>query len=289
MLRSKRGSWFACGVAVWLLAGCGGKPVAEIKSNPTAVAPAAKPIQFTDADWPCWRGPDRNGVARGPAPPVAWSESEKVLWKADLPGRGHSSPIVVGDRVYLATAEDDQQIESVIALDRHTGNLVWRSEVHQGNFPQSGMHQKSTHANGTPACDGERVYVGFLNSGQIHATALDAAGGIVWQTPLGEFRPNFGYAPSPVLHENLVILAADNSGSGYIAAVHRDTGAIVWRKPRKSTNSYATPSIVSVGGQSQLVLSGGETVAAYDPLTGDEVWSLSRHRGRNGRHARVAR
>jgi outer membrane protein assembly factor BamB len=257
--------------AALALAGCGGKPVEEIQS--AADVPPAQPIQVTESDWPWWRGPDRNGVARGPAPPTAWSESDHVLWKVDLPGRGHASPIVVGDRVYISTADEAEQTHELLALDRETGKQIWRSEIHRGDLPRDGMHAKSTHANGTPASDGRRVYLGYLTKGEVHATAVDADGGIVWQTPLGPFRPNFGYAPSPVLCESLVIYAADNPGSGYIAAVHRDTGDVVWRHPRKSTSTYATPSIVTVAGKDQLILSGGEQVAAYDPLTGKELWS----------------
>ena len=265
-----------CRALILLLAtlvGCGGKPVEEIKADPAAAQSASQPVQFTDDDWPWWRGPDRNGIARGPAPPVSWSETENILWKADIPGRGHSSPIVVGDRVYLTTAEVDRKVQAIVALDRETGELAWRSEVHDGGLPTSGMHEKSTHANGTPAWDGQKIYIGFLNSDHIHATALDSQGAIVWQTQLGTFRPKFGYAPSPVIHEGLVIFAADNPGSGFIAAVRRDNGEIVWRKPRKSTGTYSTPSIVSVDGQNQLVISGIEQIVAYDPLTGEELWT----------------
>jgi outer membrane protein assembly factor BamB len=135
------------------------------------------------------------------------------------------------------------------------------------------MHAKSTHANGTVACDGTHLYIGFLNNGEVHATCLDLAGEIQWQTPLGPFTPQFGYAPSPVIHEGLVIFAADNPGSGYLAAVHRESGDIVWRKPRRAGTSYATANVIPVAGTPQLVIGGLRTLASFDPLTGELNWS----------------
>src|SRR5262249_13896761 len=128
------------------------------------------------SDWPAWRGPTRDGMAApGQNPPVQWSETEHILWKTPLPGRGHGSPTVVGDRIYLATSDRSKQTQSVLGLDRHTGKLVWQTKVHGGQ-PDAGKHSNSSAASSTATCDGSRLFINFLNSDAVHTTALDLAG-----------------------------------------------------------------------------------------------------------------
>ena len=254
--------------------GCGqpAQPVAEI-SAPTSVD-AAAPIKVSDSDWPSWRGPNGNNVATCDTAPTSWSESENVLWKAEIPGRGHGTPTIVGERIFLCTADDAAEKQSVVCLDRATGNQIWQTEVHSGGLPGSGeMHRKSTHANCSVACDGSSVFVGFLHSESITATSLTLDGDIRWQTDLGHFGSKFGYAPSPCLHESLAIYAGDSRGGAFLAAVHRETGDIVWRKSRNNVSTYSPAIVASVGGRHQLLISGDDRVASYDPLTGDELWS----------------
>ena len=206
------------------------------------------------------------------AVPTQSGEGQNILWKTAILGRGHSSPTILGDRIYLATADESAERQSVVALNRETGAIVWTSDLHEGHFPKSDLHAKSTHANATVASDGRQLYIGFLNDGKIFASALDLDGEIQWQVPLGEFKHNYGYAPSPAIYKDLVLYAADNPGSGFLAAVHRVTGDIVWRKPRKSTSSYSSPVVVTIDGVDQLVISGGGRVISYSPLTGEELW-----------------
>lgn len=247
--------------------------VEEIRANEAAHATLAAYKPAPD-DWPGWRGPSRNGEATSPAPPLNWSESSNVVWKTPVPGRGHGSPVVVGDRVFLSTAEESDQRQLLVAFDRSSGEEVWRVTLHEGGFPDSSViHQKGTDANGTVACDDERAFIAYLNSDSIIASAVDFNGKIVWQTTLGAFSSKFGYAPSPVLHGPYVIFAADNWGGGYLAAVHRETGEIAWRKKRSSTSTYSSPVIARVAGRDQLLISGDDEIASYDPATGEKRWS----------------
>lgn len=241
----------------------GGAPLEEL--------PAAA---FTAADWPWWRGPTRNGIAADQSAPVRWSAGENVVWKTPLPGRGHSSPTVMGERIYLATADDSAQTQSVVALDRGSGAIVWEQVLNRGGFPRA-MHSNSTHANGTIACDGERLFIAFLHHDAVWAYALDPDGALLWEQKLGAFASEFGYAPSPVVYKSLLIVAADNKGGGYLAAVHRRTGKLVWRKARPATSSYSSPVVAEIGGRPQLLISGCGMTAAYNPDTGAELWTCT--------------
>ena len=180
-----------------------------------AVLPFASPATAAIAatDWPAWRGPTRDGLAApGQSPPIQWSETENVLWKVPLPGRGHSSPTVVGERIYLATADPVTKSQSVLCLDRKSGKLLWQSEVHAANA-ESGKHGNSSAASSTVACDGERLFINFLNAGAVHTSALDLTGKVLWQRKVCDFVAHQGFASSPVLHAALVLVAADHRGA----------------------------------------------------------------------------
>ena len=141
-------------------------------------------IDVAAGDWPWWRGPTRNGIA--PAmqkPPLKWSATENVLWSSFVPGRGHGSPTVVGDRVYLATAEEATETQSLLCFERKTGKRLWQAEIHKGTFPKNG-NGKSSFASSTPACDGKRVFINFLHKGAVYTTALTRDGKRLWQTKI---------------------------------------------------------------------------------------------------------
>jgi outer membrane protein assembly factor BamB len=240
-----------------------------------AAAPAAVTPEFAADDWPWWRGPQRNGEsAPEQSPPLNWSETENVLWKVPVPGRGHGSPCLVGDRIYLATAEEEpEQIQSVLCLDRQTGEKCWSTVVHRGKFV-SGGNKKSTHASTTPACDGERVYITFLNDGAIFCSALSLDGDLLWQQRVDDFVIHQGYGASPTVYGGLVLVSADHKGGGAVAGLDRITGAIAWKQERPATANYTSPIIVEAAGREQLVYTGCNLVASYDPLTGDPLWKM---------------
>jgi outer membrane protein assembly factor BamB len=228
-------------------------------------------------DWPSWRGPQNNGhAAPGQKLPIKWSETENVAWKSDLPGRGHSSPTIVGQRIYLATADEGGKVQSLLGLDRKDGKILWKTDLSTGGFPP--IHAKNTHATCTPACDGERVYAVFLHHDKLEAVALSLDGKIQWKRDLGPFVPKqyqYGYAPSPILYRETLIVSAefDGAGAGYLTALDRKTGEPVWKTPRPAQTSYSSPVVGKVAGKEQLLISGCNQVSSYDPSTGKSLWS----------------
>jgi outer membrane protein assembly factor BamB len=233
-------------------------------------------VRTQAGDWSWWRGPNHNGVAAaGQKPPVEWSAAKNVLWKTTVPGRGHSSPTVHGNRIYLATADEQRQEQGLVAFDRATGKQVWINKLSNGGFPKT--HAKNTHATCTVACDGERLFVTFHHHNKLtlHAVSLD--GIPLWQEEVGPYHPQmyeYGYAPSPTLYNDLVIIAADVDQGGYLSAYDRATGRRVWRQDRFENYSFSSPIVANVAGRDQLLLSGCQFVASYDPATGKPLWQV---------------
>jgi len=230
----------------------------------------AEPITVAPTDWAWWRGPDRTGIAPKQNPPLKWSATENVLWKTPVPGRGHGSPTVVGDRVFLATADHDNETQSVLCFDRKTGKRLWETMLHKGGFVKG--NAKSSLASCTTACDGKRVFVNFLNAGAVTTTALDLDGKKLWETKVSDYVLHQGFGSSPALHSSLVIVSADNKGGGLIAALDRASGKVVWTHERPKFPNYASPIILKAAGRDQLFLSGCDLVTSLDPLTGKKLW-----------------
>ncbi|MDA7673501.1 PQQ-binding-like beta-propeller repeat protein, partial [Verrucomicrobiales bacterium] len=235
------------------------------------IAPAAQA-----GDWPAWRGPNANGVAdSAQSPPLVWSDSENVMWKTPVPGRGHSTPIVMGSHIFLTSADKSEEVQSVLCFDRESGKQLWKTEVHRGGFPEK-LHKKNTSATPTPACDGERVFATFNNGDGISLTALDLKGKQLWQVRTGDFRSRYpyGYGASPTLYKSLVIVVSEFEKDGFLAAFDRESGKEVWRTPRADASSYSSPIVGKVDGRDQLLISGNNKVAGYDPQTGKPLWSV---------------
>lgn len=225
-------------------------------------------------DWPWWRGPNRDGIAYPKQqPPLKWSETENVLWSTPIPGRGHGSPALVGNRIFLVTAEQDKEIQSVLCFDRASGKQLWKTEIHQGKFDKKG-NAKSSHASCTPACDGERVFVNFLNDGALWTTALSVEGKQVWQTKICDFINHQGFGSSPAIYDSFVIVSADNKGGGAIAALERTSGKVVWKHDRPKIPNYASPIILKVAGREQLLMTGCNLVSGFEPLSGKKLWEI---------------
>jgi outer membrane protein assembly factor BamB len=223
-------------------------------------------------DWPWWRGPNRNGIAAAnQTPPLKWSETENVVWKAPVPGRGHGSPTVVDNQVFLATAEHDRQVQSVLCFDRTTGKQLWQTEIHKGGFETKG-NNKSSLASSTVACDGEKIYINFLHAGAIYTTALDRSGKIVWQKKITDYILHQGFGSSPAVYGSLLLVSADNKGTGVIAALDRKSGEIVWSQSRPKLPNYTSPIVLKIDGHEQLIFTGCDLVTSFDPLTGKKFW-----------------
>lgn len=225
-------------------------------------------------DWPWWRGPNRDGIADADQkPPLHWNESENVLWKNSIPGRGHGSPTVVGDQVFLATADYEKKIQSVLCYDRQSGRRLWRTDVHQGGFPQGG-HTKSNLGSATVASDGQLIFINFLNAGAVYTTALTLDGEQVWQTRISDFSIHQGFGSSPAIFGSLVIVSADNKGGGALVALDRTSGRVAWRQARPRKANYTSPIILQTGGREQLLLTGCDLVSSFDPQSGEKLWEI---------------
>jgi outer membrane protein assembly factor BamB len=227
-----------------------------------------------ETDWPWWRGPSRNGVASHAPVPTKFSDGENMVWKAKVPGRGHSSPIVVGDRIYLSTAFQEGERHCVLAFDRQTGQEVWQVEVNQGAFPAKN-HRKNTEATPTIACDGERLFVTFYHHDQVELITLGFDGQVLWRKKVADFHPKlyeYGYAPSPVIYRGSVIVASEYEGGSFISALDRVSGKKLWQSKRLPSTSFSTPVIGHVAGKDQMLMSGQQFVTSYNPATGKANW-----------------
>ena len=227
-------------------------------------------------DWPQWRGPAGvNHASVGATAPVEWGEDFGLAWKTAIPGRGNSSPTLVGDRIYLTTGDESADTQSLLILDRATGELLKQVVVHEGGLPE-GVQAKNSHANSTVASDGKRVFAMFLNDEAPILTACDLNGEQLWQQRIpGETRIqfDFGFGSSPIVVDGLVIVATEfnKQGSG-IYAFDAKTGTRSWYAPRPEQFSYSTPALALVEDRKLLLMCGNNSFAAYDPMTGQEVW-----------------
>jgi len=244
--------------------------------------------------WPQWRGPQATGVAPHADPPVTWSETENLRWKVEVPGRGHASPVVWGDRVFVLTAVEAAEAEgsghdggrvppfgrgvapdrtlrfTVLAFDRATGQVVWRRTARTAR-PHEGTHGDGSWASASAITDGTHVWAPFGSQG-IHCYTWD--GEKVWEKDLGDMRTRhaFGEGASPVLHDDTLVINWDHEGDSFIVALDADTGKERWRQARDEVTSWATPLVVEVGGRAQVVVNATGKVRGYDLETGRELW-----------------
>jgi outer membrane protein assembly factor BamB len=255
------------------------------------------------ANWPQWRGPGGTGVSAEKNLPAEWGPAKNIRWKTPLAGRGHSSPVVWENKIFLTTAiegdvvpgakaiihmddgkpflhpdsvgADRKHTFKVICLNADTGKILWEQTAFEGT-PYDDRHRKSSFASSTPATDGKLVYAFFGTEGLF---AYDVNGKLAWKANLGKLGTlGMGTGTSPILHENLVIVQCDeeSGAASFIVALDKKSGKEVWRTPRKVQASWATPILVAGSGRTELITSGNETVIAYDPATGKELW---RHKG----------
>lgn len=238
-------------------------------------------------NWPGWRGPRGDGTSEEMSVPTKWDgvTGENIAWKVAIPGTGHSSPIVFGDRVFTVSCveKDNESQRVLLALDRKTGETLWQKTVLAA--PLEKKHQLNSYASGTPATDGQLIYCTFLapdfssNSertpGDMIVAAYDLAGEQKWLAKPGRFASVHGYCSSPVIFENLVIVNGDHDGDSYIVALNKESGEEVWKVDREhKTRSYVTPIIREIDGRTQMILSGSKSVTSYDPHTGKLHWQI---------------
>jgi len=252
-------------------------------------AHAAAPV----VNWPQFRGPGAMGVADNPDLPDHWSTNENVAWKTEVPGRGWSSPIVWGERVFLTTVASEGEMEPpkkglyfggerreiskathrwlVLCLDLKTGRELWLQEAWRGT-PLNTLHLKNTYASETPVTDGERVYACFGNVGVF---CYDFDGRKLWSTnwPPVKTRNGWGSAASPVLHKDRLFVVNDNDEKAFVVALDTKTGRELWRVDRDEKSNWATPYIWQNEQRTELITSGTRKVRSYD-LDGRLLWEF---------------
>jgi len=224
-------------------------------------------------NWPAWRGPRGDGTSLEKDVPVNWSATESIVWKVPIPGKGHASPIVWGDRIFVVTAAEELNQRVLLCLDRKSGRVLWQRVVLEAPFEK--LHSLNSRASSTPATDGEKVYVSFLDRDKMFAAAYDFDGNELWSVRPGVFSSMHGYCSSPVLWKDKVIVNGDHDGPAYLTALDRATGETIWKTPRPNkTRSYCAAIVRHIDGRNQMILSGSLCVASYDPDTGKQHWII---------------
>ena len=278
---------------------------ARRRSFPCLVVAAAwlmsSALWATEARWPSFRGPGASGIGDG-KPPTTWDveTGKNVAWKTAVPGLGLSSPVIWGDRLFITTAvseKDDAELKvglygdiapaddggaqswRLYCLDRHTGEILWFRVAHEGK-PKSQRHTKGSHAGSTAATDGRHVVAHFGSEGLF---AWDMDGKLLWKKDFGKLVASFfrfpeaewGYATSPLIHGDKLLVLHDVVGESYLAAFEVATGKELWRTRREDVPTWGTPTVVETEGRTQVVVNGYEHMGGYDLATGKELWRMS--------------
>ncbi len=248
------------------------------------------------ADWQQWRGPSWNGVAQSDAP-LEFSDTKNVRWKTAIPGRGHSTPIVVGNRIFLTTAVPTAEAPPpaqaggrrgpgggagagrehkflLLCIDRQTGKIIWEKTARTAT-PHEGYHGRyGSFASNSPASDGKLVFA-FFGSRGIFAYDLD--GTLKWQKDFApmKMRLQFGEGTAPVIHGDALILNFDQEENSHILVLDKNTGKQLWRQDRDEPSSWSPPLVVDHNGTKQIIVAASNKVRSYDLQTGKLIWECA--------------
>lgn len=254
---------------------------------------ASQPVGF-EKNWHHWRGPYATGIAADDAnPPLTWSETENVRWKVDIPGIGHATPIIWGDKVFVQTAVEGTKAESeeddnpfggffggrndgplykfdLLAISRSDGSVLWQKTL-RAIAPHEGTHRDGTYASNSPVTDGEFIYAYFGSRGLY---CVDMDGNVKWETDVGTMykRNTFGEGSSPVLYENTLVIVQDHERDSFITALDKRTGEVLWKTNRDEITTWFSPIVVEHDGKPQVVTTGTNRVRSYDLATGKLLW-----------------
>jgi outer membrane protein assembly factor BamB len=245
-------------------------------------------------NWPAWRGPLATGVAPTADPPLTWNEADgtNIRWKTEIPGRGHSTPIVWEDRIFLTTAvqvgdaipprpstapgnHDNLPVTHrhkfvALAVDRTNGKILWQKTLSEA-VPHEQGHYTGSLASNSPVTDGEHLFVFF---GSFGLYCLDLDGGLIWKAGFGPMQSLHGHGEgsSPVLYKDTLVVNWDHEGQSFIVALNKRTGKERWRIERNEVTSWASPIIVEHDGKPQVIVSGTSRVRGYDLASGKVIW-----------------
>lgn len=230
-------------------------------------------------EWPEFRGPTGQGLSSAVGVPVEWSPETNVVWKQAIPGSGWSSPVLSRGQLFLTTGipNDSGGVSlRALALEAKTGRILWDTEIFSATEASvQPTHAKNSPASPTPIIDGERIYVHFGHHG---TASLDRAGKVIWRNNRLGYDPVHGSGGSPALFGDRLIINADGNKNPFVAALNKTTGEVIWKVPRtvetKQTFSFATPLVITVNGQAQIISPGSGAVSALDPKDGREIWRV---------------
>ncbi len=230
------------------------------------------PVAKSDQQWPRFRGPTGQGHAIETDFPLKWSASENVAWKSELIGRGHSSPVIWGDRLFVTSASEDGKQRLLLCYSRDQGDLLWKREAPAPDSVEK-LYWKNSFASSTPVTDGELIVCFFGNSGMV---CFDFDGKQVWHQPLGPFKTTHGPCANPVIYKDSVIfLQEQNRGEPVFVAFNKRTGEKLWQQKRPNSMCWASPVLVRAGNRDELIFNGSFDVVSFDPNTGNELWKVN--------------
>lgn len=250
-----------------------------------------------DNNWPQWRGPEATGVAPFGNPPTEWSETKNVKWKIEIPGKGHSTPIIWEDKLFITTAiETEQKIEKneseesetgggrrmsgltaesvlkfvVMAFNRNSGELIWEKTAIE-EAPVDGTHNTGSWASNSAVTDGEHLYAYFGSRGLY---CLDFNGNILWSRDFGQMekKMSFGEGSSPAIHENKIVVLWDHEGDSFLYILDKNTGKDLMKIAREERTSWSSPLIINANGRDQVITSATTQIRSYDLETGEIIW-----------------
>lgn len=257
-------------------------------------ASASQPIDF-EKNWHHWRGPYATGVAVDANPPIMWSATENIRWKVAIPGVGHATPIIWGDKIFVQTAIEGQKEKAeesedgnpfsgffggrnegptykfdLLAIDRSDGSILWQKTLREV-APHEGTHRDATFASNSPVTDGEFVYAYFGSRGLY---CVDMDGNVKWEKDVGTMYKNntFGEGSSPVLYGDTLVIVQDHEGDSFVTAIDKRTGDVLWKTDRNERTTWFSPIIVENGGKPQVITAGTNRVRSYDLATGKLLW-----------------
>ena len=258
-----------------------------------------EPSSNFEINWPQWRGPYSNGVAPYGNPPVEWNESKNIKWKIEIPGKGHATPIVWDNLIFVQTAIETDKLGElqekqtqdrgrrgpptiktsnihkfvIFAINRSDGRIVWQHTARE-ELPHEGTHPTGTWANSSPVTDGEHVYAYFGSRGLY---CFNMQGNLKWEKDLGDMniKLGFGEGSSPTLYNDKVIVNWDHEGQSFIIAFDKKTGNELWQVDRDEGTSWSTPIVVENNGKPQIITSATNRIRSYDPASGELLWESS--------------
>ncbi|MDE0423393.1 MAG: PQQ-like beta-propeller repeat protein [Candidatus Poribacteria bacterium] len=253
---------------------------------------ASQPDGF-EKNWHHWRGPYATGVAVDANPPITWSETENVRWKIAVPGVGHATPIIWGDKIFVQTAVEGTKAESedddnpfggffggrddgpiykftLLAISRSDGSVLWQKTL-RAIVPHEGTHRDATYASNSPVTDGEFVYAYFGSRGLY---CVDMDGNVKWEKDVGMmYKSNtFGEGSSPVLYDNTLVIVQDHERDSFITAFDKRTGDVLWKTDRNERTTWFSPIVAEHDGKPQVITTGTNRVRGYDLATGKLLW-----------------